>query len=209
MQISNFTAAACRAAVLFVGLLLLLSACSPRDRSSDRRTAGAANASDEPPQYAFSVDPQLLGDRYTLPDGAMTLQPPAGWQPVDDDTRRVVQRRIMDSASEGPISGNLIELFVDAGTGSALTILRLDGELTPREIGRALEQAEATDKAVFRHAGLEIVQIRSVATGAVAFSLITQAPDEAPVLLQYVVTGAADDPAMRAVESSIGSLRTE
>ncbi|TVQ39100.1 MAG: hypothetical protein EA384_07505 [Spirochaetaceae bacterium] len=209
MQIATFAAAARRAAVLFVVLPLLLTACSPRDRSSVRQAADAASAADEPPQYVFGVDPHLLGDRYTLPGGGLSLKPPAGWQPVDDDTRRVVERQIRDSVADGPVSGSLIELFVDSDTGSALTILRLDGELSPREIGRALEQAEAADKAVFRHAGMEIVQIRSVAAGAVAFSLITRAAGETPVLLQYVITEAADDRAMRAVESSIGSLRTE
>ena len=57
---------------------------------------------------------------------------------------------------------------------------------------------------------MQIADFAAAARRAVAFSLMARSTtDEAPVLLQYVVTEAADDRAMRALESSIGSLRSE
>ena len=204
MRISTARTAALGAAVLFGTLLLTFAACTPRGRSS------VQDAPDSVPEYVFDVDPELLGDTLLIDGAAIALAPPRGWDPVDDATRAMVEAQIQQSVAEGPISGTLLELFVDPGSGSALTLMRLDGGLSPREIGAALGQAEGAEKAVFRHAGLEIVQIRTVADQAAAFSLVTRIDRQGdPLLLQYVVAQTAEPQTMRAVESSIGSLRVQ
>ena len=205
MRFSTARTAALGAAVLFgSALLVTFAACAPRDRSS------VQDAADSVPEYVFEVDSELLGDTLLIDAAGVALAPPRGWEPVDDATRAMVEAQIEESAAEGPISGTLLELFVDPGSGSALTLMRLDGGLSPREIGAALGQAEGAEKAVFRHAGLEIVQIRTVADQAAAFSLVTRIDRQSdPLLLQYVVVQSAEPQIMRAVESSIGSLRIQ
>lgn len=204
MRISTAQTAALGAAVLFGTLLLGFAACTPRERSA------VQDASDSVPEYVFEVDSELLGDTVLIDGAAIALAPPRGWEAVDDATRAMVEAQIRESVAEGPISGTLLELFVDPDSGSALSLIRLDGGLSPREIGAALAQTEGAERAVFRHAGLEIVQIRTVADQAAAFSLVTRVDQQSdPLLLQYVVAQTAEQQTMRAVESSIGSLRSQ
>ncbi|TVQ96715.1 MAG: hypothetical protein EA403_15815, partial [Spirochaetaceae bacterium] len=70
-------------------------------------------------------------------------------------------------------------------------------------------QTPGSDRAVFRYAGLEFTQVRSVLDALVSFALIAQVPDRPLLLLQYVVAPEGDESVMRAVESSIGSIRPE
>lgn len=198
-----FPAVASAAVVFF----LIVSGCSPADRTSrDGPDAAPGGA----PEYGFDVDEQLLGSRVVYADVGLSLAAPTDWQPLDADARGALEEILADTATAGLEGARLLDLFLSESQTSALSVFALDKAAVPSEVAAAIAaQTPGSDRAVFRYAGLEFTQVRSVLDNLVSFALIARVADRPPVLLQYVVASEGAESAMRAVESSIGSIRPE
>ena len=203
----HFPAAASAAVVFF----LLISRCSPADRAARAgRDAPGGAAAGGVHEYGFDVDDRLLGPRTAYTEVGLSLAAPADWQPLEAVARDALEELITETATAGLEGARLLDLFLSESQTSALSIFALDGAAVPSDVAAAIAaQTPGSDRAHFRHAGLEFSQVRSVLDPLVSFALITQVEGRAPGLLQYVVAPADGEQVMRSVESSIGSIRPE
>ncbi len=200
----GFLQAVASAAVVF---FLMISGCSPADRAA---RGGPDAAPGGAPEYGFDVDERLLGSRVAYAELGISLAAPADWQALDADARGALEEILADTATEGLEGARLLDLFLSASQTSALSVFALDRAAVPSEVAAAIAaQTPGSDRAVFRYAGLEFTQVRSVLDSLVSFALIAQVADRRPLLLQYVVAPEGNESVMRAVESSIGSIRPE
>lgn len=180
--------------------LLVLTGCREEEASG-------------PPSMEFTVDPALLGDKVVLPEQDVQFQPPVSWRAVEASNRESLEQAL-------PVSDSLafrpLHIFLDETSGSVLSVAEfsfdegLPFEEQMKRYGDVLAQRFAGDslrQTLFLKEGLPVAQFLVQPAGLVNFKLVFEAPYEGLIQFDYVVPRAQYPREVRAIESSIGSIR--
>ncbi len=198
-------------AALFAGLALAVAACD--------REGGRLGPRDVP-AMAFQVDESLLGPPVTEPGLGIVFRPPAGWAPADPAMHRDLRRQVEVERRPGdPLATDPVLLFGIAETPAVCKVGRFfeppaEG-LTRAWIARCLEEMRRQVPAEVHEdlyaIGGEVVAAQFLAQNSqmVLFRIICQGRTGEPVMVDYVMPRTLYAQQVRAVESSIGSVRME
>lgn len=170
-----------------------------------------------PPPMQFDVDPQRLGPVVTLPSDSLAFQPPVGWKAVATPAVPDSLAAAAPAATGAERPGlEPLHVFMDENTGSVLSVarLRLPGpgefdaqvrryaaDLNDRFAGDSLRQAS------FTNGDVHVVQFLVQPEGLVNFKLVLAGQADDLVQFDYVVPQTAYPSVVKALESSIGSIR--
>ena len=170
-----------------------------------------------PPPMQFDVDPPRLGPVVALPSDSLAFQPPVGWKEVATPAVPDSVVEVAPAATGGGQPGlEPLHVFMDEDTGSVLSVarLRLPGsdafDAQVRRYAADLSGRFADDslrQASFTNDGLHVVQFLVQPAGLVNFKLVLEGQEDDLVQFDYVVPQAEYPSLVKAVESSIGSIR--
>ena len=190
--------------LLFVVLALIVCSLIGCQKSEDERG---------PQPMTFAVEADQLGEAVALEAQGVQFQPPTGWVPLGVGQVDSVEQALPldDSLAFRPL-----HVFLDEATGSVLSVatFKFDG-------GRSFEEQMRGYSAVLadRFAGdslrqtqflkddLHIAQFLVQPEGLVNFKLVFEAEPDGLLQFDYVVPRAQYPREVKAIESSIGSIR--
>jgi hypothetical protein len=162
----------------------------------------------------FLVDPALVGEvvRDTLQ--AILFQPPKSWQSLPESD--VARLREAMAASGGPVEVRPSHVFCSADSQQVLSVssVRVAGAETPEQQVDAywsILEEHAGDRVPTRDAyvkdGLHITQLYDHRDGQIRFTLLFASAVGTLLQFDYLVSEQAYPAEVRALESSIGSIK--
>lgn len=173
--------------------------------------------SELPPMH-FDIDPALLGPAVTDSILGVTFRPPAFFQAVGPERLREIQENVREGLQAGDSMAVMpVRVFGRPGGVALLTLSRfvnpppggIDGpwlDFLRRETRRRVAPATVEDD-LYRLNGVPTAQFLVQNPSMVLFRLVLQGPGPAPVQVDFVLPRTEYEGAVRAVESSIGSIQ--
>jgi hypothetical protein len=167
----------------------------------------------------FNVDEALLGEPRAFVDYGISLRPPAGWSEMPQEQIARLTAAVQPPASAEPIEPpRPLAAFLLPKDPSVLIVSSIPWSADEADLAQFQEQLRAQFGEVrhgqFKVNGLDVQQYLLQPQGQVNFKLLVAAESAAAgdsvgrrLQLDYVVPQEAWPAQVRAVESSIGSLR--
>lgn len=168
-------------------------------------------------EMRFDVDLARLGDTAEVSRYGVRFRPPAAWQALSAETMQAVQQAA--AAAETEIRVEPLRAFADTVQGSFLSVSALHGFSDEAFDAQMAQYAEALQaevrrrgrdslrQASFRRDRMRVMQFLLEPDGQVNFKLVLDTPLGGPLQFDYVVPRPQYPAAVRAIESSIGSIR--
>jgi hypothetical protein len=202
-------------AVLFLAAASMAGGCDAEDGVGPSGAGGAGYQAME-----FSIDEALLGRSRAFDEFGVIVRAPAGWEALAEEEVARVSAALRTAAKPGEGSEEMaapLAVYMNMPEQSALIVSSVPlgtGDAEVEAYREALrEQFGEVQEGRFRVNGLEVQQYLVQPEGMVNFKLLVSAENAAAgdfgrrLQLDYVVPQAAWPSQVRAVESSIGSLR--
>jgi hypothetical protein len=196
-----------RRILAFIISIFLIAACSGSDKP-------------EVETLAFMVDSTLLGDSFTDSVSGLTLQAPAHWQRLSDETVEQVQAGIQANPGDpGQPVPEILALFSLQEYNAHLVVGCYEPKLSPAILDSVLAQQRAGLQtqfpegkvlaSKFLHNQNLFEQLLVVSGDFSVIKLFVRREDRGMVHIEYVAHRSWYETHLRAIESSIGSISLE
>jgi hypothetical protein len=196
--------------VLVASALVLGAECSRGDREANA-------AADE---LSFEVRADLLGATFVDSTAGISFAPPVSWQPLEPGVLLAAKARLEAlTATQGESLVEPVQAFVDPTTSTCCVLSRWGGPAagdstwkaaglrTSQSMSARFQGAEIKESS-FAYRGFRLRQYLVTTADQVMFKILAHRPGSAVIQLDYVAPKAAYAREVKAIESSIGSLRS-
>lgn len=177
-------------------------------------TASCREREPEVPVMQFTVTPSLLGTAVVAEDLGVQFQPPAGWEPLSATAFDSLNQALERPDDTVPLQPHYV--FLDPTTGSLCSVTTVHFADTPAfdevidRYGRLLAAQfpeDALRQGLFEKDGIRIAQFLVQPRGRVVFKLLFEAAMGKVLQFDYIVPSAVYAAEVKAIESSIGSIK--
>ena len=163
----------------------------------------------------FHIDSSQLGSLFESESLGVALHPPKGWTVMGSDSREKLRRQLMAEQNDSePLAINPVAIFMDTASGALLSVNHLEVMSTDSSAfmsyTQTLENAfpgQSVKKADFSKDGMPFIQYLIQGNKQIAFKLITTTGNKSNLQFDYIIPVHAYVDQIKAIESSIGSIR--
>jgi hypothetical protein len=185
-------------------LLSLFAACENSKKSND------------PKELNFNVDKTKLNEKVNSPLLGLEFNPPANWNEIDSVLIRNMKGQLKSqSVRSDSIQFSLKKVFLDQENMSMLSISELEFDNAIAEpknyydsrIQNKFEKASIFRRGEFLKDDIKFIQYLIENSGNVNFKLLFSNSNDKTIQFDYILTKKNYSNQIRAIESSIGSIK--
>ena len=167
-------------------------------------------------KITFNVDQSQLAEEYICPDVGISFHPPKNWEQISSELLISVKDNLVTSKDTSNINIIPLNVFMDMEKSFTCFLSTFNNELPVSDTGenylnefRLINQDLKFNEGSFAHNKLDFHQLTFTKNNLVTIKLIAIINDQKIFMIDYVVPSKYYEEELRAIESSIGSIKKQ
>ena len=167
-------------------------------------------------EISFNVDQSQLAEEYICSDTGISFHPPKNWEQISSELLISVKENLIASKDTSDINIVPLNVFMNMEKSFTCFLSTFDNELLTKDICdnyinefRMKNQDLSINEGSYSHNGLDFHQFIFTKDDHITIKLITKVNNQKIIMIDYIVPSKNYEEELRAIESSIGSIKKQ